>query len=149
MQLRATVDHLPPETDDEIKASLARFLAVRSCGHIEFAFDECLSQFAVAKAHPSIAGYVRGGLFNGRNPHPEVLVKRLRMLKPEWADEFSVYLEEDDNFRSRELGLLVTRRNGISHGQNEGLTQRKSLDLASLALDVADWLSERLRPAQE
>jgi hypothetical protein len=146
IQLRDTVDHLAPETEDEVKASLARFLAVRSCGHIEFTFDECLSRYAAAKAHPNIAGYVRGGLFTGRNPRPNILVRRLRMLNQEWATELKLFLQEDDNFRSRELGLLVDRRNGISHGQNEGLTARKSLDLAKLALEVADWLTERLHP---
>lgn len=149
LQLRETVDHLAPDIEDEIRASLARFLAVRSCGHIEYTFDECLSQYAKLKAHPNIAGFVRGGLFTGRNPHPEVLVQRLRTLNQEWANDLDHFLQADDNYRSRELGLLVARRNGISHGQNEGLTPRKSLDLASLALEVADWLSLRMHPEND
>jgi hypothetical protein len=100
-----------------------------------------LAQYAAAKAHPSIAGYIREGLFTGRNPKPDMLVKRLRMLDQEWANDLDLFLQQDDHLRARELGLLVTRRNGISHGQNEGLTLRKSLDLASLALEVGDWLS--------
>lgn len=76
-----------------------------------------------------------------------MLVKRLRMLDQEWANDLDLFLQQDDHLRARELGLLVTRRNGISHGQNEGLTLRKSLDLASLALEVGDWLSQRLHPA--
>lgn len=146
VQLRETVNSLAPETADEVRSSLARFLAVRSCGHIEFTFDECLSQYAAVKAHPYIASYIREGLFTGRNPHPDVLVKRLRMLNQEWANELDAYFQEDDNLRSRELGLLVARRNGISHGQNEGLNTRKALDLAKLALEIGDWLGTRLHP---
>lgn len=146
IQLRETVDKLAPETEDDIRSALARFLAVRSCGHVEFTFDECLAQYAAAKAHPSVASYVREGLFTGRNPKPDVLVERLRMLDQEWANELTAFFHENDHFHARELGLLVTRRNGISHGQNEGLTQRKSLDLASVALDVADWITARLHP---
>ncbi|MEU9805139.1 HEPN domain-containing protein [Mycobacterium sp. NPDC050853] len=148
-QLRDTIDQLPADTDDEIRASLARFLAVRSCGHVEFTFDECVAQYAKSKSHPNIAGYVRGGLFKGRNPRPEILVQRLRMLNQEWGNELDVLFQEGDNFRSRELGLLVNRRNGISHGQNEGLTPRKALDLAKLALEVADWISTRLHPESD
>jgi hypothetical protein len=146
IQLRNTVNNITPETDDEIRSALARFLAVRSCGHVEFTFDECLARYAEAKAHPNVAGYVREGLFTGRNPKPDILVKRLRTLDQEWANELEFFFAEEDHYFSRELGLLVTRRNGISHGQNEGLTPRKSLDLASVALDVADWISERLHP---
>ncbi|MCV7179545.1 HEPN domain-containing protein [Mycolicibacterium sphagni] len=149
IQLRDTVDRLAPETDDDIKSSLARFLAVRSCGHIEFTFDECLSQYASVKAHPNIANYIREGLFTGRNPRPGVLVERLRTLNQEWANDLELFLHEDDKLRARELSLLVDRRNGISHGQNEGLTPRKALDLVKLALDVADWITERLHPKPE
>ena len=67
-------------------------------------------------------------------------------MSPEWAGEFNAYLDEDDKRVRRELGLLVDRRNNISHGQNEGLGVRKALDLSDLALEVGDWLSLRLDP---
>ena len=129
-----------------VQAALARFLAVRSCGHIEFTFDECTAEFARRASHPKIANHVRGGLFRGRNPRPGVLADRLHAMSPEWAHEFNAYLDGDDKRVRRELGLLVDRRNNISHGQNEGLGVRKALDLSGLALEVGDWLSLRLDP---
>ena len=149
VQLIGVVDGLKSDTLDDVKTALARFLAVRSCGHVEFSFDECLARYAAAKAHPSVASYVREGLFTGRNPHPDALVQRLRRLNSEWADELETYFAEGDGERTRELGLLVTRRNGISHGQNEGLGLRKALDLAAVALDIADWMTMRLDPTAQ
>jgi hypothetical protein len=147
--LIAVVDGLDSETSDDVQAALARFLAVRSCGHVEFTFDECLAQYAAAKAHPSVASYVREGLFTGRNPRPDALTQRLRRLNPEWADELDAYFGERDGERTRELSLLVDRRNGISHGQNEGLGVRKALDLAAVAVDIADWVMLRLDPTAQ
>lgn len=149
LQLIGVVDGLGSEASDDVKTGLARFLAVRSCGHVEFSFDECLAQYAAAKAHPSVASYVREGLFSGRNPRPDALTQRLRRLNPEWADELDAYFAEKDGERTRELGLLVTRRNGISHGQNEGLGTRKALDLAAVAVDIADWMILRLDPTAQ
>ena len=121
---------------DNIEAALARFLTVRACGHLEFTFDECVSEFARVKSHPAVASHVRDGLFRGRNPRPDVLVKRLGALDPRWATSLDAHLSADDNRLRRELGLLVDRRNSISHGQNEGLGARKALELAELSLEL-------------
>lgn len=67
-------------------------------------------------------------------------------MSPGWASEFNAYLDAEDKRVRRELGLLVDRRNNISHGQNEGLGVRKALDLSELALEVGDWLALRLSP---
>ncbi|MBF4586143.1 hypothetical protein ITJ69_08345 [Curtobacterium sp. VKM Ac-2887] len=142
----ATVDGLASDVGDDVSSALARFLTVRACGHIELTFDECLAHYADEKAHPFIASHVRAGLFKGRNPRPDDLTERLRRINPSWSTSFVEYLDEDDNRRRRELGLLVDRRNSISHGQNEGLGVRKALDLARLALDVSAWFCSTLSP---
>jgi hypothetical protein len=144
--LMKTVGDYRDDSGDDVSAALARFLTVRACGHVEFCFDECLSQYANEKAHPFVASHVRAGLFRGRNPRPDDLVERLRKINPVWSSSFAGYLDEDDYRRRRELGLLVDRRNSISHGQNEGLGVRKALDLAQIALDVGLWFGQTMDP---
>jgi hypothetical protein len=148
VELVALVRAFDGSDASDAHAALARFLAIRSCGHIEFTFDECISQFANAKSHPMIAAHVRGGLFRGTNPRPQSLIDRTRKLSSEWANELESYLHDGDKLVWRELSFLVDRRNSISHGQNEGLGVRKSLDLANIALDVGDWITSMINPTQ-
>jgi hypothetical protein len=83
-------------------------------------------------------------LFKGRNPWPQTLIDRFRGLQAGWSAELENFLTEEDSRRSRELSLLVDRRNKISHGQNEGVGVRKALDFADLSLELGDWIIVRL-----
>lgn len=143
--LRSVVDQVG--VSEEVQGPLARFLTVRSCGHVEFTFDQCLSEFASRNSHPAIAAHVKVGLFRGRNPRPHDVADRMRVLQSKWGDELDEALDENDGYWRRELALLVDRRNSIAHGQNEGVTTRKAIDLAGVALDIGDWITVRLKPS--
>jgi hypothetical protein len=144
--LKGDLEGLDDETSDNIRNALARFLTVRACGHIEFLFDECLATYVESNSHPNVAVYVRSGLFTGRNPRPDALVKRMSRINTEWSQELSILIDENDELLRREISFLVDRRNKIAHGQNEGVRIRKALDLADHALNIGDWISERLDP---
>lgn len=132
---------------DELIAYTARFLVVRSCGYVEFALAEALSIHAERRAHPFIASYVRSGLTSrGSNPRPTVVADTLRRLSPVWATEFEQLTANNDDLYGRELSFMVDRRNKIAHGQSEGVGRRKALDLASVALEIGDWLVAKLDP---
>jgi hypothetical protein len=145
-QLRDTALNLPKETNEEVSAAVSKFLVVRSAGHIEFTVDECIHSYAVSKAHPQIAQYVRSGLFSGRNPSPGKLVAHVQKVSQEWAKQLDDYLDADDQAIKRELEFLVDRRNKIAHGQSESVNLRKSLDLCKMALAIGDWAVETMDP---
>lgn len=145
--LREQVHNLSPDVGEQVEGALCRFLAVRSCGHVEYVFDECLATYVERISATAIGSYVRSGLFTGRNPRPKDLVSRLSRLDVDWGRELCEYLDEDDQRRSRELAFLVDRRNAIAHGQNEGLNRRKALDVAELALGIGDWFIARFDPS--
>ncbi|NMM24770.1 MAG: hypothetical protein HHJ11_15005 [Phycicoccus sp.] len=140
------MERLDDEISDNVRNALARFLAVRACGHIEFLFDECLATYVESHSHPNVAAYVRSGLFTGRNPWPNDLARRMSRINILWSQELDELFDENDELLRREVSFLVDRRNKIAHGQNEGMQIRKSLDLADHALSIGDWISERLDP---
>lgn len=125
---------------------LARFLVVRSCGHVEFSFDESIACFVSAHSRLNVASYVRGGLFRGRNPKSGTMLEVLRRFDSEWAADFENFIGQDLGLYQRELDFLVDRRNKIAHGQSEGVTRRKALDLCDYAVDIADWLVDCFDP---
>lgn len=147
VSLRDLVDSLPVDstgTDTE----LSRFLVVRSCGHVEYSFDESISSFVSAHSRMSVASYVRGGLFKGRNPKSGTMIEVLRRFDSVWADDFENFLGQNLGVYQRELDFLVDRRNKIAHGQSEGVTRRKALDLCNYALDISDWVVNCLDPTR-
>lgn len=145
-KLSDLISNLSLQTDDDTRNALSRFLVVRACGHLELAIDECISKFAEAKSHPIVASHVRGGLFKGNNPRPNTLVERMGRLDSQWAADMQGFLQEDDERRWRELAFLVDRRNAISHGRNENVTTRKSLDLSTLSIEVSDKVAVIINP---
>lgn len=144
--LKQTASNLDSDIDDQVSGAVAKFLVVRSAGHIEFTVDECIHSFASAKSHPGVAQYVRAGLFGGRNPTPGKLVDHLGRMSKSWADTLTNYLNADDEEIKRELSLLVDRRNLIAHGQNESIGMRKALKLCDLALDLGDLIVKIIDP---
>ena len=134
--------------DSSMLAQPARFLTIRSTGHIEFTFDQCIEHYAEAKSHPNIARYVTQHLYKGKSVKPSVLVARLREMNEDWANELHGHLKEDDEHLERELNFMVNKRNKIAHGQNHGLGTRKALDLCDVAIDVGDWLVKRMDPRE-
>lgn len=146
VELRKTAAELPLGTDEALSSALARFLVIRSAGHIEFTVDECVHSFARAKSHPDIAGYVKATLFTGRNPSPGNLHRQVSRLSSVWSDALAQELSKDDESIKRSLSFLVDRRNLIAHGQNENIGMRKSLELCEMAVGLGDWLVATIDP---
>jgi hypothetical protein len=145
-ELRDEVDGLDTGASTETEQAMTRFLVIRSCGHLEFTFDESFCAFAESKSSPEVGAYVRGQFFRGANPSPERISQTLRRLDGARADRFENKIEEDDQRLRRELAFLVDRRNKIAHGQSETVRRRKALDLAEVALELSDWIVTELDP---
>lgn len=146
VELRTTATGLLGSDEEDVSSAVSRFLVVRSAGHIEFTFDECIFSYATAKSHPDIAAYVKAGLFVGRNPSPGKLVAHLTRLSASWGTSLRSLLDEDDQALDRELSFLVDRRNKIAHGQNEGVRMTRALQLCDASLALSDWFVTTLNP---
>lgn len=149
---RTRLEELKDEADlrsnvsSEIDQAISRFLVVRACGHIEFSFEEAFCEYASVQSSAKVGAFVRSQSFRGANPNPARIIKTLDHLDGDLARRFEEYIDQDDQELRRELALLVDRRNKIAHGQNEGVTRRKALDLADVALRISDWLIDELSP---
>lgn len=144
-ELRTNLQDFSGESP-EIGAHLSRLLVIRSTGFVEHTFETCIQHFAEAHSHPSVAHHVASGLFRGRNPWPNVLLERTKSLSADWEDELREFFDDDDARIRRELEFMVDRRNRIAHGQSESVNRRKALDLATVSLDVGDWLTVLIDP---
>lgn len=147
VELRKTLDELPPTTSSEIESALARFLVIRTCGHLEFTFEETLCRAAEDQASPKVAAFVRGQYFRGSNPKPGRLVAELAKFDVQHSARLGAFLAANDEELQRELEFLVDRRNKIAHGQNEGLGRRKAIDLADIGIVIGDWIVAELAPS--
>ncbi|GAB3574614.1 hypothetical protein GCM10027406_04900 [Leifsonia lichenia] len=145
-ELIEEVDALDVEVSSGTDQAMSRFLVVRACGHIEFTFDEAFCAFAESKSSPIIATFVRTQFFRGANPGPKRISDTLRKLEPVRADRFDQFIDDNDQRLRRELSFLVDRRNKIAHGQSETVRKRRALDLAGVALEIADWVVYELDP---
>lgn len=145
LELRALVA-LGSAEDASVLAQLARFLTIRSTGHVEFTFDKCVQHYAEAKSHPNIVRYVTSSLFRGKSVRPNILIERMDDVDATWAVELTDFLKLDDEQLYRELAFMVDKRNRIAHGQNHGLGTKKAIDLCDVAVAVADWIVKRMDP---
>jgi len=132
--------------DDTHRAYLAKLLAVRAAGHIEFTLDTCISQYAQAKAHERISDYVRAHLFLGRGVTPRKIVEKIRWFDAGIATDLEKLLKTDDEYLNRELKFLVDKRNKIAHGQSDGVGAAKADALADVSLKLGDWLVAQINP---
>ena len=132
--------------DDTYRAYLAKPLAVRAAGHIEFTLDTCLHEYAQAKAHQRVSDYVRAHLFLGRGVTPRKIVEKIRWFDAGIADDLEEFLKEDDEYFKRELKFLVDKRNKIAHGQSDGVGAAKADALADVSLQLGDWLVAQIDP---
>ncbi|WP_420868960.1 HEPN domain-containing protein [Brachybacterium muris] len=146
VELCDLVRALEPDLNNETESALARFLVVRSCGHIEYVLSKSVSEAVRCQSSPRVHGYVDSGLFRGANPKPGRLVETLAKYDSVLAEELKEFLEEDDGLLSREIEFLVDRRNKIAHGQSEGIGRVKAMKLCEHSLDVADKIADLLNP---
>ncbi|MGW6449526.1 HEPN domain-containing protein [Lentzea sp. NPDC055074] len=134
------------ERDVDEQIWLTRFLVVRSCGYLEQVVHETVTEFLNRRAGGTALTFALSWMTKSRNPSPENLIALLGRFDHSWQAEFEEVLDSDDNRIRRQLVLLVARRNQIAHGLNEGLTERKALELVETVKEIADWFIRRLDP---
>ena len=132
------------EDDDQIW--LTRFLIIRSSGFLEQVSYECVRAYISEKSGGLVRTFAHSWVERTRNPSVDNLVTLLGRFDTDLQERFVAFLEEDDGRRRQDLFLLVSRRNDIAHGKNEGLNTQTAVRLSTTARDIADWLIRELNP---
>lgn len=131
---------------EEYANHLARYLTVRSAGLIEAVRDDVADQHcrAVAPARPHRR--VASGLRTGLGARPEQLVSFVQSFDVMWAEELSIWLDENESERKNLVSGLVGARRKIAHGDGAGVSLRQAIEWAETAIDLAKWLVMRFDP---
>ncbi|WP_416138806.1 HEPN domain-containing protein [Halomonas sp. HK25] len=135
--LEALVHNQDPS--EPVSAELSRFLVVRTCGYLEQSIEECCRSYLKSKSDPRSAAFGESWLGRGANPRPDSLIKLVKRFDSAWADDLEALLSAEDELLKREIEYLVDKRNRISHGLNQGVGQRKALNLVPFARRVTNW----------
>jgi hypothetical protein len=96
-----------------------------------------------------VRSFAHSWLERTHSPSPESLLTLLGRFDSNLQSEFADFLDDEDQRYRRELAFMVDRRNKIAHGLNEGIGASRSVVLADVAYEVADWFILRLNPYRE
>lgn len=132
---------------DPVKAALARFYVVRSCGLIEKVTVECAHVFLEQRSDPRASRYGISWLPWGiTSAHPGALVEYVGKFDTEWRSSLEQFLKADDEILWRELAGLVQKRNRIAHGESESVSTTKAVEYGDIARKVCDWIQNCFDP---
>lgn len=143
--LRDLVDN-PTGIAAEPLGWLSRLLVIRSCGHLEQVVMECARGYVSAKSGGPVQAFGLTWLEKSRNPSAKTLGELAARFDPKWQVQFDALLAENDCRLSDDLGHLVTFRNRIAHGENQGVNRERSLRLSAAADEIADWWINTFNP---
>ncbi len=145
-ELAESIAERPTTRSDDEHIWLTRFLIVRSCGYLEQVMHRCAILHLEHKSSGTARSYSLSWLARSINPSVENIRTTLGRFDQAIADDFEVFLSNDERELKNDLGALVTKRHAIAHGENDGFGDRRALDLHKVSKDVADWIIRRLCP---
>jgi len=134
------------ELSAETRAWLARLLIVRCSGYVEQVAFECFRGHILEKVGGPSRAFALTWIARSRNPTPRNLVDMVARFDQSWSDELEAYLGDEDDRLLRDMNYLVSARNNIAHGLNEGVTPRRAIELSASTIEVADWFILRFNP---
>lgn len=146
-ELERLVKDIQVSEEPEKAAALSRFLVVRTCGFLEQMVEKSCVAYLESKSDFRSASFSRSWFGSGANPTPNKLVTLVSKFDPAWSAELEDLFKRNDELLLREINFLVDRRNKIAHGVNESVGIRKALDLVGHARVVANWFTEKFKPA--
>lgn len=125
---------------------LARLLIVRSCGYLEQTVNACAKGYLQAKSGGPVRAFGLSWLVKARNPTPDSLLLLAGRFDDGLRESLAQTLDENDRRLADALSALVSIRNRIAHGENEGTGRDRSLALSSASEAIADWWISSLKP---
>lgn len=145
-ELAESVRERPVHRTDDEQVWLVRFLVVRSCGYLEQVMHRCAMGHLQELSYGTARSYSLSWLSRSINPSVENIRNTLGRFDAGFVDEFETMLTEGSGELANDLGALITKRHAIAHGENEGLGDRRALDLYQMSKQLADWMIRRLSP---
>jgi hypothetical protein len=139
MRIAALVERPSIDEPDEVTRALARFLVVRTCGHLERTIQECCLTYVRNKSGARVQRFSESWLRKIDNPSPDRLLELVGRFDTSLRDDLNAFFEDNDGELRREISLLLGKRNLIAHGESEGIGSRKALDLLQYSRSLADW----------
>ncbi|MET3922671.1 hypothetical protein ABIB26_003632 [Arthrobacter sp. UYEF20] len=144
--LREIVETPDKDLPAEALSWLSRLLVLRSCGHLEQVVQKCAQGYVEGKAGGPVRSFSLTWLAKSRNPSARALRELAERFDPAWAQDLDNVLDENEQSLRRLLGNLVDFRNLIAHGQNQGVTREKALELGDAAESISDWWITTMNP---
>lgn len=144
--LVALVQDADRDLTPESRGWLARLLVIRASGYLEQVVVECFRGHVKEKSGGLVKSFASSWLERSRNPSPSNMLDMVGRFDKDLRDELDALFNTDDDRLKRELAFLVTMRNSIAHGMNEGVGPGKALMLVDVAVEVADWFILRFNP---
>lgn len=145
-ELAGSVRQRPTHRTDDEQVWLVRFLVVRSCGYLEQVMQLCAMGHLQETSYGTARSYSLSWLSRSINPSVENIRTTLGRFDAKFVEEFETMLSDGDGELANDLGALITKRHAIAHGENEGLGDRRALDLYEMSKQLADWMIRRLNP---
>lgn len=139
-------DAVEAKMDPEVLSWLSRLLVVRTSGCLEQSVHEITRGLVAGKSGGIIRTFAHSWLERSRNPSPEALLATLGRFDTSFEDEFADFIDRDDQRLRRDIAFLVSRRNAIAHGFNEGVRLEHALSLVPATKEIVDWFVLRLNP---
>ena len=147
-QLAEAVKTQPKARTDDEQIWLTRFFLVRTCGYLEQVTYETARGYVSEKSGGLVKTFAMSWLARSRNPTPDNLCELVGRFDLRLREDLADLLNADDGRLSREMSLLVDRRNKIAHGMNEGITASKAISLMVDVETVTNWFIANLRPGR-
>ena len=130
----------PINSDDELKAELARYLCILCSGLLEESLRLLLSAYASNKSSPRISNYVSARLSDFQNPNYEKILVLLASFEPSWRDHFEAMPSSEIKDA---INSVVLNRHQIAHGKPVGIsvnTFAKYYEQVGIFIDSLDAL---------
>lgn len=138
-KIASIVGNPAPDQPDEVTQALARFLIIRTCGHIEKTVQECLRAYVAQKSFGRVKLFSQSWLTRINNPDPDRLLELVGRFDAGLQEDLKRLFSDNDFELKREISLLINKRNAIAHGESEGIGSRKALDLLEHSKRLTDW----------
>jgi hypothetical protein len=126
--------------DAELQSHWSRYLCVLVSGFLENSVRITYSEYARARADPSVADFVERRLRQFQNPKMGSILELAGGFSQEWKQQ----LEKDTSGQLAEsVNSIVGNRHKIAHGESVGLTLQALGQYYGDALQVVDLLRQQ------
>lgn len=106
-------------SQEELQASLARYVCVLASSYLEAAFRELVASYTRARANDAVLRYVDYTLGTFRDPNMEKILQLVGRFDPDYRH----LLERETTNRLKDsVDSIAANRNNIAHGRRSGIS---------------------------